>query len=112
MKHKPNIKILTKDELKTFNDYYKISYQNNMILVEPKDFSRITVHKSNETFYLLRNKRRITITTNAINLWKKEFKDKYTLIEVQNAMNALFISYQNTLDKENVENQILKFNNM
>lgn len=101
-----NIKLLTKDERKFFNDNYIFDLKDDVIIVKVKKFGRIVAHSINENFSINSTIRKITITTEAIDLWIKNFiKTKHSLIDVQNAVNALKISYQ-TLEYDDVKNQL------
>ena len=106
------IKLLTKDELDYFNSIYSFDLLENFIQVKVKDFNRITSHPINQNFSIrMTTSRRLTITTDSINMWIQHFKDKtkYTLIDVQNAINALRLSYQN-LRYEDVISQLKVIN--
>ena len=50
-------------------------------------------------------RRRIKITKNAIDLWSEKYIDEYSLIEVQNAINTLIVTYQ-TVTQEHVTGQL------
>ena len=48
--------------------------------------------------------RKITISKDAMKIWKENYAEEYSLIEVQNAINTLMITYQDVnqsqLDRE------------
>ena len=101
-----NIRLLTKDERQFFKDNYEIIVNNGFILVINKHYKRITAHPIDVDFAIASKVRKIKITTEAINLWKEKFiNTDVSLIEIQNAMNALTLSYQYT-NYEDVKNQL------
>lgn len=91
---KGNIKALTNDELKFILDKYSFSLTEYGVLVISN--GRKTLHDMDESFSLLLplERRRIKITKSAIDLWSKKYIDKYSLIEVQNAINTLAVTFQ------------------
>lgn len=103
---KSNIKLLTKDERKFFHDNYTFEHQGNCILVKFKDYGRVVAHPIDKSFNIVSRVRKITISTNAISLWIEKFKDtKYSVVDIQNAINALIIGYQHT-EYEEVKTQL------
>ena len=103
---KSNIKLLTKDERKFFKDNYAFTVKDDFVLVKYKDYGRIVAHDINEDFSISSKVRKIKISKEAINLWKDRFINTDTsLVDVQNAMNALTIAYQAT-DYTDVKNQL------
>ena len=103
---KSNIKLLTKDERQYFRDNYNFELQGNFVLVKFKNYGRVVAHSIFEPFSIVSKIRKITISVNAIDLWKDKFMNsKYTLIDVQNAINALTIGYQAT-DYDEVNAQL------
>ena len=103
---KSNIKLLTKDERQYFRDNYSFELQGNFVLVKFKNYGRVVAHSIFEPFSIVSKIRKITISVNAINLWKDKFMNTDTsLVDVQNAMNALTIAYQAT-DYTDVKNQL------
>ena len=103
-----NIKLLTKDERYAFNKAYTLTVKDSSVFVKFNGRNITTVHDIDEDFqiYYKTLNRKITIKKEAVVLWNERFKDsKYTLIDIQNAMNALTIGYQ-SLDYEDVKNQL------
>lgn len=93
-----NVKLLTKNELLRLNSQYIITYDDNNIIVGNRHYNRTTLHDRNKSFFINSKVRKITLTTSAIEIWiklqeEKEFKD-YTLFDVQNAVNMLYVMYQ------------------
>lgn len=103
---KSNIKLLTKDERKYFKDNYAFSIKDDFILVKFNGYGRTVAHPINESFSIASKVRKIKISEEAIKLWKDKFQStNYSVIDVQNAMNALLISYQAT-DYNDVKSQL------
>lgn len=98
--------MLTKKELDFLNDKYSFTISGNDVVVECNNLKRRILHSANESFSLNTQIRRITITKETISLWKNIFKDQYSLLDVQNAMNSLLVTYQPT-SVENIQ-QVLK----
>ena len=95
-----NLKALTIDELKYFLDRYVITTAGNYIVVECKTLNRKTLHDLDKDFQLSTPVRKINISKQAIDIWVKDYIDTYSLIEVQNAINTLIITYQNVNDSQ------------
>lgn len=104
---KHNIRILTKAERDYFNKKYIFEIIDNKILVKVKDYNRITAHEISKNFSLNTKLRKLTISKEAIKLWSEKFYGKYSLIDVQNAINQLLITYQLPSEKE-IEQQLNK----
>lgn len=100
-----NIKALTSEELDFVVAKYKFDLFNDCIVVTTN--GRKTLHDMNESFSLLLplERRRIKITKKAIDLWVKRYYEKYSLIEVQNAINTLIVTFQNP-NEENIDGQL------
>ena len=101
-------RLLTEDELNYFNHIYSFDVVGNFIQVKVKNFNRITSHPIDHSFSIrMTTSRRLNICKEAIQMWIEKFKDskKYSLIDVQNAINALKLSYQ-TLRYEDVLSQL------
>lgn len=100
-----NIKALTDDELKFVVERYEFSDMGDSVLV--KTGNRHTLHSKDTGFSLLLpiGRRRIKITPKAIGLWLDGYKNKYSLIEVQNAINTLVVTYQ-SVTAENLSGQL------
>lgn len=107
MRRSGAIRLLTYDELKFFNDTYSFELVDNFIFVKVKNFNRTTSHPIDKSFSLrMTSSRRLTISVEAIHMWIEKFKDsKYSIVDIQNAMNALIISYQQ-LRYEDVMSQL------
>ena len=101
-----NIRLLTKEERKFFKDNYKFVIKEDVILVTFNGYGRIVAHPLNEDFSISSKIRKIKITKEAISLWQKKFQNTdFNVVNVQNAMNALIISYQGT-DFNDVKKQL------
>lgn len=106
---KSNIRLLTKDERAFFNDNYVITLKDDMILVKCKSYGRLVAHPVDCDFSISAKVRKISISKEAIQLWKDKFIGTASLFDVQNAMNALTIAYQAT-DYEDVKEQLTLIN--
>lgn len=89
-----NIHVLSDYDLQCFNEKYLFTFKDDVVLVSTKDYNRITAHALDSKFYLSTSKCKITITADAMKLWVANFKDNYTLVDVQNAINLFLITYQ------------------
>lgn len=99
-----NIKALTREELEFLNNMYFITIEGNDIVVSTKVSK--TLHNKNELFTLKTPIRKMSFTKEGIDMWSKYFKDQYyTLIDVQNMVNVLKITYQD-VTPENVLNKL------
>lgn len=101
-----NIKVLTVDQLRRFNQKYVFDVDDDDIIVTINGYDRITRHPKNESFEINSQttvKRKVRFTLEAINFWLelRETPLKPSLFDVQQAVNILTISYQK-VDKENV----------
>jgi hypothetical protein len=109
-----NTRVLTLDELKYFNDRYTFSYMDNYLLVHCSVLNKRTFHDMSKGFSLKSPVRKITISKDAMKIWKDNYAEEYSLIEVQNAINTLMITYQDVnpsqLDRE-LKKQRSKYNN-
>lgn len=106
-----NIHVLSEDEVEMLNNMFKHELKDDQILQTPVKFKRTTAYPVDRSFSVVytyfNRKRKITIQAYTIKVWIDNFKDKYTLFEVQNAINKLLITYQtpNVVDiKEKLSN--------
>lgn len=107
---KNNVHVLTEEELRTFKNKYLISIEDNKILVKFPNYARVTVHDIDKPFAInAKNFRKICFSMEAINYWKKFVKQKsrYTLFDVQNAINILYVTYQ-PVNEKNVKTILAK----
>lgn len=90
-----NTKLLTPRQLDELINKYDFVYDSNAdsVLVECKNYQRITAHPANEKFFINSKIRKVTFTTDALDLWKKYFLN-HNLFEVQNVVNSLYLTYQ------------------
>lgn len=107
---KHNIQVLTQDERTYLNNKYDFDVKDDVLIVKVKDYGRVTVHDMNCKFSLNAKVRKITISPEAIQMWHKKFKGKYSLIDVQDAINQLVVTYQTPSD-EDVGEQLKILNN-
>lgn len=69
-------------------------------------YDRTVLHDINKSFSINTSiKRKISISEKAINLWLKKYLNKYSLIEIQNAINTLLVTYQDLTD-DNISSQL------
>lgn len=102
-----NVKVLNDDELNYIKNIYDFILVNDLVVVKAKSYNRSVAHCIDKSFKLNTRVRVFTITTDAINFWIKNLK--YNLIDVQNSINKLIVTYQdvttnnilNLLGKEN-----------
>ena len=99
-----NLKALTDEELDYLRETYQFDVMGDYLVVScvvnGQVYNRKTLHNKNESFNLTTKMRKITITPQAIEMWLEKYKDNYSLIEVQNAINTLIITYQPLNDEE------------
>ena len=101
-----NIKLMTVTELKELANKYIFILDDSEehILVRTKNYSRVTSHDIDKSFRInVVGKRVIVFSLDAIKIWKELYKEyKYSLLYVQNAVNKLYITFQE-INKENVQ---------
>jgi len=111
-----HIKLLTQSELERFNNKYQICVDGDDIVVSLSNYDRYTRHPKDKGFFInsrIEVKRKINFTVEAIQIWIKCIEDNYnySLFDVQQAVNALTITYQ-TINYESVlkylKNPIIK----
>lgn len=102
-----NLRALTLDELKYFNDRYTFSYIEGYILVHCNILNKKTFHDTNKSFSLKSPVRKVTISKEAIDFWKDNYYEDYSLIEVQNAISSLVITYQE-VNKSQLDRELKK----
>lgn len=99
-----NVRLLTPTEFMQLNSKYIFELDKDSIVVRTKNYNRLTKHPVNEPFHInAKGIRKVCFNMNAIDIWKNLYKDgKPTLIEVQQAVNKLTITFQKTTE-ENVK---------
>lgn len=105
-----NVKLMTTVELNELKEKYSFELNNsNNILVKTKTNSRLTYHNINKPFRInIIGKRVVVFSKDAIDIWKDLYeKYNYSLLDVQNAVNKLYISFQE-INKENVQKILSK----
>lgn len=90
-----NVKLLTPAQLTALKERYSFSYdkENDKVIVSIIGYNRSTVHNGNETFHINAKFRRVTISAEMIEIWK-QLSFEFNLLDVQQAINTLYISYQ------------------
>ena len=94
---KNHVKWYDDDQLRILNSYYTISFEDEKILVSGKRRpNRVTYHDIYKKFKLnfFELNKLMTISPESIDMWLQLGTDMYSLISVQNAMNYLYITYQ------------------
>lgn len=98
-----NVRLLTDAEIENVKSRFAFYVNDDKIAVEAFKNNRITYHSINESFSLnIKNLRKITFTLDAINIWLTLLlqKERPNLLDVQQVVNKLIISYQ----KINIDN--------
>lgn len=94
-----NCRALSKDELEFMNAKYEFWFDKDKVCVRCKGRARITYHDRHEKFSInVKRIRKITYNVMAIDIFYKfqsndKYK-KYTLTDIQNALNICRITYQ------------------
>ena len=96
-----NVKVLTKQELQYFKHKYKFELKEKSFFVYVNGYNRVTQHTFDRRLNIVTSVRRIIVSIEALTYWREHFYDKFSPIEVQNAMNFLKISYKD-IDKESI----------
>ena len=89
-----NAKVISDSEMSYLKSRYVFEVDGSQILVKIQNYDRVTAHPLTKGFSLNTKVRKIGLTSEAIKLWDESFKDKYSLFEVQNAINTLISTYQ------------------
>lgn len=94
-----HIKLLSTGQLEKLNAKYYFEVDGDNIVVGLHDYDRFTLHPKDKPFHINSRsdvKRKICFNTFAINVWLKcyENKLKYSLFDVQQAVNVLTVTYQ------------------
>lgn len=92
-----NVKLLTDNQLAHFNKRYHFTIDGNDIVVKIDDYERVTRHPIDKAFSINAKKiRKICFSKQAIDLWieLQKMKKTWTLVDVQQAVNKLYIMYQ------------------
>lgn len=89
-----NIKVLTKQERLYFLERYKFTKEGNTVFVQINNYRKVTAHKIEDGININSKVRRLKLSSEALKYWATYFENKYSPVEVQNAMNFLTISYK------------------
>lgn len=102
---KDKLDVNSQKELKGLIDDF-VKNNSKYIVVTTKGYNaRKVVHNINESFLVSTSLRKISFSKEAINYWINEFKDDYSLVEVQNAISILTITYQ-PVNVDEIRNQL------
>lgn len=109
---KGNFKVLDKEIIKKFESKYSfeiLDHEKDLIIVKTNIFKFNTVQKISRGFILSVTvdsvKYYFKISNLAINMWDKYFADKYSLFEVQNAINYLKVISED-INKETIDERL------
>lgn len=95
-----NVRLMTENELILLKKRYKFTIENNKIVVRTSIRSRETLHDIDKPFAInVKKVRKICFSQDAIQIWKSLYEEEANLLEVQQAVNKLVITFQDiTLD--------------
>lgn len=104
-----NIRLLTDSEYERLTSKFIFGIKDDKISVMTTSNSRVTLHDIGKPFHINAKKiRKICFSLDAIEIWKTLYKDGYPhLIDVQQAVNKLIITYQEVTE-ENVKKMLAK----
>lgn len=105
-----HIKLLTDDELKQFNEHYIVEYFHNNLIIKTKSYNRNILYPVDSTITLNSKIRKISITSEVINIWNKYYSKKYSIFDIVQAVNILKLFYMD-VTKENVDIALKKYMN-
>lgn len=97
-----NLRALSTEDLLYIMQHYDFEARDGYIFVICKHYKRTCAHPEDTTFSISTPVRKVNITADAISLWKENYSE-YSLIEVQNAINSLIVTYQD-INEENLAN--------
>lgn len=108
---KNHIKLLTEEERLYLNKkyFFVLDDLKNGLWVGLENYNRYTFHPFDKSFSIncLKGiKRKITISVEAMEIWKKllvETNEEYRLIDIEQAINILHVSYQPITEKSVIE---------
>lgn len=98
MRSPRNMKFLDANLLKFAKENYKFDIMGDFVVVTAIKLNRKCLHPIDENFYIKIYTRKLTITKDTISLWMDKYKNECSLIELQNAINQLVLTYQNVND--------------
>jgi len=87
---KNGVKILSKDDLDFLKRKYNIDVGKDFLTIKTNNFNRMTYHKFTDRIIFIAQDRRLFVSPEAIKIWIDNFKDKYSLFEVQNSINLAY----------------------
>lgn len=92
-----NTRIMDAKDLELFLNKYYFDIDEKYVYVKLKDYGRVTAHERGKSFFIqYRGLRKLTITPEAVEIWNElvEKQKKLNLIEVQQYVNILTLTYQ------------------
>lgn len=98
-----NCKALSENELAFMNEKYEFWLEGVNVCVKCKNRTRVTYHSRYEKFSInVKRIRKITYSVDAIDMFDRFLKDekakKFTLTDIQNALNVCRLTYQELND--------------
>lgn len=98
-----NVRLMTDNELQLLKHRYSFSFDENYIYVDTTLRSRRTLHPVDSPFAInVKKVRKICFSLDAIQIWKSLYEEKVNLLDVQQAVNKLVITFQD-ITLENVK---------
>lgn len=92
-----NVKLLTDQQRIDLKSEYYFEHEDGFILVKLYHYGRVTKHPDDKPFHINSPIRKVCFSMDAIDIWKELYKDEKTrmsLIDVQQAVNSLYVTYQ------------------
>lgn len=89
-----NIKLLSDIERKELKARYYFELEGDCVITRLHGYSRATAHSAQEKFSILTPIRKVTFTPTAVQYWSNLGTSNYHLLDVQQAVNMLIITYQ------------------
>ena len=107
-----NVKALTVDELNYINEEYSFKLLidqegNKYVSVSCKSYpKRNVIHPISESFRIKTRFRTLVFNHETMSIWANNFADKYTLIEVADAITKLKLTYEK-ITNDNIEKRLI-----
>ena len=106
-----NYKVFDEKTIEEFESRYDVQYKSPFIIVNVKDKEIYRAYNVKKMFRIYLDPYNLTLKMTILPLtvqyWNKDFKDKYSLFRVQNAMNVLNLLHEE-ITEDNVKAQLEK----
>lgn len=89
-----NVKLLTPEQLRLLKEKYIFNYDGENVVVQLSDYNRITKHDAKQKFHINSKIRKIIFIPEVIEYWIELGVKNYSLLDVQQAANKLYVMYQ------------------